>query len=149
MLAAQGGANFIYGAGMIELGMAFDFAQLLIDAEIDRMILHAINGFQINDEEMSLDAIKEVGLGEFVSNPHTRNNFQQVQSHATLIDRQSRSAWLLSGAKDMTERAYEAAINILENYKPVPLPEDQKAYIRKTIEDAEKELGCYNQSQLK
>ncbi|HED24136.1 MAG TPA: [trimethylamine--corrinoid protein] Co-methyltransferase, partial [Firmicutes bacterium] len=36
MLAAQGGANLIYGAGMLELGVTFDFAQLLIDNEIFR-----------------------------------------------------------------------------------------------------------------
>lgn len=141
MMAALGGVNFIYGAGMIELGMAFDFAQLVMDAEFDKMILHAVKGFEINEEELSLDAIKDVGMTEFVSHEHTRSNFQKVQSHATMIDRQARDAWIASGSKDMTERAYEKALWILENHKPIPLADDAKAFIRKTIEDAEKELG--------
>lgn len=41
----------------------------------------------------------------------------------------------------MTERAYEKAIEILENHKPEPLTEEQAAYIRKIVEDAEVEYG--------
>ena len=41
-MAAQGGANIIYGAGMIEMGMTFDVAQLLIDSEIFKMVLHTL-----------------------------------------------------------------------------------------------------------
>jgi len=143
MLAAQGGANFIYGAGMIELGMAFDFAQLIMDAEFEKMILRGMRGFEINEEEMALDVIKKVGTGEFVSEEHTRSNFKKIQSNATVIDRQARDAWLASGGKDITTRAYEKAIDIIENYEPVPLADDAKAYIRKTIEEYEKELGVF------
>lgn len=41
----------------------------------------------------------------------------------------------------MTEVAYEKAIQILENHVPEPLTEEQAAYIRKVVEDAEAEYG--------
>ena len=41
----------------------------------------------------------------------------------------------------MTTVAYEKAIEILENHKPEPLTEEQAAYIRKVVEDAEAEYG--------
>ena len=62
-MAAQGGANVIYGAGMIEMGMTFDLAQLIIDSEIYKMVLHTINGFEVNEETLALDVIKEVRMG--------------------------------------------------------------------------------------
>ena len=37
-MPALAGANLIYGLGMIESGMTFDFGQLVMDDEIARMI---------------------------------------------------------------------------------------------------------------
>lgn len=141
MMAAQGGANLIYGAGMIELGMTFDLAQLVIDSEIFKMVLHTLNGFEVTDETLALDVIKEVKTGEFVSHPHTSGNYKSIQSHSSVIDRQARDAWVASGSKDMTQVAYEKAIQIIENHKPEPLTEEAAAYVRKVVEDAEAEYG--------
>jgi len=114
---------------------------LLTDAEIFKMVLHTINGFDVNDETLALNVIKEVGTGEFVSHPHTSGNFRKIQSHSDLINRQARDAWVAGGSKTMTERCYEKAIEILENHIPEPLKQEDADYIRKIIEDAEKEYG--------
>lgn len=123
------------------MGMTFDVAQLLIDSEIFKMVLHTLNGFEVNEETLALDIIKEVRMGEFVSQKHTTDNFKKIQSNSSVINRQPRDAWLAAGGKDITEVAYEKAINIIENHKPDPLTEEQSAYIRKVIEDAEVEYG--------
>lgn len=80
-------------------------------------------------------------MGEFVSQRHTTDNFKKIQSNSNIINRQSREAWLAAGAKDITTVAYEKAIDIIENYKPDPLTDEQAAYVRKIIEDAEVEYG--------
>lgn len=121
--------------------MTFDLAQLLIDAEIFKMVLHTINGFIVNDETLALNVIKEVGTGEFVSHPHTSGNFRRIQSHSDLINRQARDAWVAGGSKTMADKSYEKAIHLLENHIPDPLSQEEADYIRKIIEDAEKEYG--------
>ena len=141
MLAAQGGANILYGAGMIEMGMTFDLAQLIIDSEIFRMVLHTIKGFEVNEETLALDIIKNVKFGEFLSQKHTSETFAKYQSNATISNRQSRKSWLEAGGKDMAQVAVEKAIEILETHQPDPLTDDQAAYIRKIVEDAEVEYG--------
>ena len=141
MLAAQGGANILYGAGMIEMGMTFDLAQLIIDSEIFRMVLHTIKGFEVNEETLALDIIKNVKFGEFLSQKHTSETFVKYQSNATISNRQSRKSWLEAGGKDMAQVAVEKAIEILETHQPDPLTDDQAAYIRKIVEDAEVEYG--------
>jgi trimethylamine--corrinoid protein Co-methyltransferase len=138
MLTAQGGANLIYGAGMLELGMAFDFAQLVIDAEIFKMILHTVNWFDVNEKTLAVDIIKEVGIGgEFVSHTHTNRNFKSIQSNSSLINRKAREAWLEDGSKDLTEAAYEKAIEILETHQPTPLDPAAAETIRRIVTEAE------------
>ncbi len=142
MLAAQGGANIIYGAGMLEMGMTFDLAQLLIDAEIFKMVLHTINGFEVNEETIALGITKKIGVGgEFISNPHTSKNYKSIQSHSSLFNRQTVEDWTMSGSPRIEEAAYEKAKWILENHVPDPLTEEAAATIRKIIEDAEVEYG--------
>ena len=44
-MAALAGANLIYGLGMIESGMTFDYGQLLMDNEIAKMIKFCVNWY--------------------------------------------------------------------------------------------------------
>lgn len=132
----------IYGAGMLELGITFDFAQLVMDNEIFAMIKKAIGGIAVTDEAMAVDIIKQVGAaGEFVSHEHTFKHFKKEQSRTKLIDRRMRDAWLADGSKDFTERAYEEANFILNNHKPEPLADDVAKTIRSIIEEAEEEYA--------
>ena len=131
----------IYGPGMLELGVTFDYAQLLIDNEIARMVNKIVGGISVNKETLAVDAIKEVGsAGEFITKQHTFEHFRE-QSQSKLIDRRMREAWLEKGGKDLTTRAYEEAIQIMETHKPDPLPEGVPEKLRKIVEDAEKEYG--------
>ena len=139
LLPALAGANIIYGLGMLELGMTLDFAQLVIDNEIALMVKKAVGGISVTDDDLAVDVIKEVGAaGEFISHKHTRNHFKGYQSSSDLIDRRMRGAWI-SDAKDLTEKAYEKAIDILENHKPDPLPDGAAETIRDIVDDATKE----------
>ena len=136
------GANLIYGLGMLELGKTFDYAQMVMDNEMVRMINKAIGGIPVNDESMAVDIIKQVGAaGEFISHEHTFKHFRTEQSQSRLIDRTMRHTWLENGSKDYTERAYEEAITILNSHKPDPLPQGAEAKIREIIEEAEEEFG--------
>ena len=95
---------------MLELGITFDFAQLVIDNEIAEMIKHVVKGIDVNDYTMATNVIKEVGVGkEFVTNMHTFDNFRKVQSSTTLFDRRMREGWEEMGGKDLLERATEKA----------------------------------------
>lgn len=141
MLPALAGANLIYGLGMLELGMAFDYAQLVMDNEIARMVKKAVGGIEVSDEDLAVDVIQQVGAGgEFVSHEHTFRHFRE-QSQNRLIDRRMRDAWLADDSKDMTERAYEEAKYLLENHKPDPLPAGAAETMREIVAGAEEEYG--------
>jgi len=136
-LPALAGANLIYGAGMIESGVAFDFGQLVMDNEFARMIKHAVGGVPVDDELLGVDDIAQVGpFGDFLSLDSTLQ-FMRGQSQPKLIDRRVREDWAAAGGKDLHERSQEEARRILATHVPEPLPGDVVRKIRKIVDAAD------------
>ncbi|KUO50148.1 MAG: trimethylamine methyltransferase [Desulfitibacter sp. BRH_c19] len=122
---------------MLEGGLTYDYAQIVMDCEMIKMIRKVIGGIEVNQETLAVDVISQVGpAGEFMSHAHTFRHYKAEQSQSKLIDRNMRSTWLANGGKDFTERAYEKARYILENHKPEALSEGVKSKIRDIIEEA-------------
>jgi trimethylamine--corrinoid protein Co-methyltransferase len=132
------GANIIYGMGMLELGVTFSFAQLVIDNEIAQMCKRVAQGITINDEKLSVELIKKVGAGkDFLAQKHTRQHMAEEQSKVKLIDRRMRGTWQKRGGKDMAEAAADHARHILETHKPEPLSKEILAKLRSIVEEQE------------
>ncbi len=145
MLPALAGANVIYGLGMLELGITFDFAQLVMDNEIAQMIKHVVNGIEVNDYTMAVDVIKEVGIGgEFVTNMHTFDNFRKVQSDPKIFDRRMRK-WEAMGSKDALERAREEAHISSKIINRIHSPQVPKRCSKIWLQKAKKNSASDNQ----
>lgn len=141
MLPALAGANLIYGLGMLEGGLTWDYAQLVMQNEMARMIMQCVKGMPVSDEKMAMEVIKSVGPGgEFLSHEHTFKHFREM-STPELIDRKPREGWEAAGSKDIVEKAYEKALDILENYKPTPLPENIQKQLKDILAEAEAETA--------
>jgi trimethylamine--corrinoid protein Co-methyltransferase len=137
------GANLIYGAGMLEMGMTLGFGQMVIDNEIARMIKHTVNGMPVNDETLAVDVIKEIGpFKDFLSHEHTLQHMK-IHSQPKFIDRRMREDWESMGKVGMCDKADEAAKFILETHQPKALSEKVQIQLRSIVEGAEKELVCY------
>ena len=135
------GANLIYGLGMLESGMTFDFGQLVLDAEFARMIKHAVQGIPVSDETLALDVIHEIGpFNDFLSHEHTLR-YMRAQSQPTLIDRRVREEWEQMGSLTSYERATREARRILETHVPDPLPKGAAEQMRSIVAETERELG--------
>jgi trimethylamine--corrinoid protein Co-methyltransferase len=138
LLPALAGANLIYGMGMLELGVTFSFAQLVIDNEIAGMVKRVVQGVKVTDETLAVELIKKVGAGkDFLAQKHTREYMGPEQSKVKLIDRRMRGAWQKRGGKDLAEAAADQARDILQNYKPAPLPDAVLKTLRSIVEEAE------------
>lgn len=140
MLPALAGANVIYGLGMLEMGITFDLAQLVLDHEFAGMILHSLDGIVVNDETLSVDVIRELGIGkDYMAHASTYKHMKS-QSQAHIIDRRMREDWETAGGSDAYKRAHDKMLEILETYEPAPLPENVLNTLRSIVEEAEKEL---------
>ena len=141
MCAAMAGANLIYGAGMLDSGLIFSYAQLVIDNDIFKMIRKVMQGMHVDDENLAVDIIKSVGPGgDFLMQDHTMKYMRTLPSVPNLIERNNRENWLASGGKGLAERAAERAAEILADHKPVPLSDAAKSALRVIVEEANAEM---------
>ena len=141
LIPALAGANLIYGPGMLESGITFDFAQLVLDNEFVGMIKHAIRGFAVDDESLAVDIIKAVGPSkDFLGERHTLEHMQ-IHSQPEFLDRNRMEMWKALGAVDSYAKALEKTRYILQNHKPAPLPEEVIKEIQSIIRETEEELG--------
>ena len=123
IIPALAGANLIYGVGMLDSALTWDYASAYLQNEFIDMILKVVNGIQITDETLAMDVIRDVGpAGEFITHEHTYNNFKKL-SNPKMMDRDNRENWEAAGSPDIAELAFEKSQDILKNYQPEPRSE--------------------------
>ncbi len=137
MCAANAGSNLIYGAGMLDSGLIFSYAQLVIDNDIFKMVRKVMEGIVVNSENLAIDVIKAVGPGgDHLMQPHTMKYMRTLPSAPNIIERGNYDRWLGKGGKEMAEVAAEKAADILANHKPIPLADEAKSALRTIVEEA-------------
>jgi len=140
LAAALAGANVIYGAGMIESGMTFDYGQLVLDDEIARMVKQFVAGIRVDDQSLAVDDIHAVGShGDFLALDATLRHMNEL-SRPELIDRRVREEWSEGGSTDIYERALGKARDLLKTHEPLPLPDGVPGEMRAIIAETEREL---------
>ena len=136
-MAALAGANLIYGAGMTESGVTFDYAQYVLDNDMARMVKHTVQGIPVSDETIDLDDIHAVGsFGDYMSLDSTLKHMREL-SQPRFMDRRVREDWQAMGAKDAYSAAKEAAKQILEEHHPQPLSAEASDAIDAVVREAE------------
>ena len=137
----MGGSNIIYGMGMLELGMTLSYGQLVMDAEIVRMIRRVLAGMAVNQETLAYEVIKSVGAGgNYLDQMHTLEHMRTAQSRSRMIDRQMRGPWEEKGSKDLAQRCREEARQLFASHRPTPLPPAVGKKLQEIIAAAEEEL---------
>ncbi len=131
IIPALAGANMIYGVGMLDSAMAWDYASALLQNEFLDMILRIVGGIEVSEEQIAYNVIKDVGpAGEFITHEHTFKNYQKM-SQNKLMNRAARETWEAQGSPDIVESAYEKSLEILNRETPAPRPES----VRTALDD--------------
>ena len=125
---------------MLESGVTFSLAQLVMDNEIAYMVKEVARGISLSKESMATEVIKQAGSrGNIMETEHTFRHMRE-QSKTQLIDRRTRESWKSAGSKDYTQRAGEKALLILKNHRPEPLSAEVLSGLRSIVKEAEKEF---------
>lgn len=147
LLPALAGANVIYGLGNTETGVTMDYGQMVMDNELAGMVKFAVDGIPVNDETLAVDVIHEIGHNkDYLSHNHTMTHMRSSQTHPKLIDRRMRVEWEEAGGKSIYERSWEKALDILQNYQPVLLPEDVQKRLAEIVAETEDMYGVKEKS---
>lgn len=119
LMPSLAGTNLVYGMGMLDMGLAISYEQLLMDAEFVRMFKRAELGIEVNEDTLAVEVIKAVGAANtYLGQRHTLDHMRKEISTVKLIDRKSHSAWEKEGSPDMVRRANKEAKRILAEHEP-------------------------------
>lgn len=141
LAASATGVNFIlHSAGILQYYMAMSFEKFMMDDEIAGMILRYLKGYDMTEEKLAFDVIKQVGPGgHYLTQKHTRKNFKVEFFRPQLSDRQSYDGWEKEGL-DVNKRANVKWQDVLANYTAPALDESVKQKIDEYIEKRTNEL---------
>ena len=125
------GADLFNMGGLLDALKVFDFAKAVIDDEIAQMLKRVKRGFEIDDKELALDVIAQIGPGgSFMVHPHTVKRMKTAGLLTTLSDRQARAQWEGKGSRDTYARALQRARDIMTRPGAAPFASEIEARIR-------------------
>ena len=136
------GYDVVGGLGLLDACTVFVPEQLIIDAEIGRMLFRLAQGIEVNDETLALDLIHKIGPGgNYLAEKHTLEHLKKEHFLPEITDRRSYEAWKKADSKTVVDVAREKAKEILEKHQPTPLEKDVQKEVKDVIKRAQRELA--------
>jgi trimethylamine--corrinoid protein Co-methyltransferase len=136
LLGALSGTDLIIFGGIVDTLMSFDYAQMMIDNEIARMIKRVVKGMEFSDENLCLDEIKEAGpAGLFIEHPNTLARMKTTCLIPDLATREDRESWQEGGRRSIRDRAMDQARDILTKPNKGALDAETDARVRNALGD--------------
>jgi trimethylamine--corrinoid protein Co-methyltransferase len=122
----QSRVSNIWSVGQLESELTFSPAQAVIDDEIIAYTKRYLKGFEVTDETLGVDLIRQVGIsGSFLEQGHTAQHFRSELFMPELLCRLPREEWESRGSKDLAERAHERAQALMQNKIDPKLTDNQ------------------------
>lgn len=131
------GAVGIGTVGHLENAVTFSPVQLVIDDAIVAYVRRAIQGFDVTDETLALDAIHEVGIGgEFITHATTAEWCRKASLLHPLFERAPWASIHDGAVVGMEARARAEAARLMARETEPPLTPDQEAAIDELVQEA-------------
>jgi len=119
MSAVQCGANFIlHAAGFLDSLLSMSYEKFMLDTDLCGAFHAYLRGFEINDDTLGLDALREGGPGEHMfGTAHTLAHYRTAYWESSLNDDQTYEGWQEKGCEDAMQRANRAWKKALQDYQ--------------------------------
>lgn len=121
--SALAGVNFmLHTAGWLEGGLVMGYEKFIMDVDQANMMGVLLNGVDLSENGMAMDALREVGPGShFLGSKHTQANFESAFYRSTVADNNSFEQWEEEGSADAAQRANAIWKRMLAEYEPPEL----------------------------
>ncbi|MFN3422603.1 MAG: trimethylamine methyltransferase family protein, partial [Armatimonadota bacterium] len=107
--------------GLLSVDEVYSPIQLVIDREIVGALRRFVQGFEVNEETLAFETIKEAAsIGVFTGTEHTAKHWRKELWTPTVFAREMFSAWRQKGAKTEVDLAREICIEALKS-EPLPV----------------------------
>ncbi|HZS82380.1 MAG TPA: trimethylamine methyltransferase family protein [Stellaceae bacterium] len=118
--AIMGGANMImHAAGWMEGGLHASFEKMVLDADLLGMVAEFLRPVVVDEAELALDAIREVGPGgHFFGAAHTLARYRGAFYAPLISDWRNYESWTEAGRPEAYGAANRLYKKILAEYRP-------------------------------
>ncbi len=142
LMGVLAGGDLVAHLGISGADQGASLPQLVVDNEMIAFVKRILRGFEVNDQSLAVDVIKEIGYeGQHLSHLHTVSTFRkEFWLPSSLWDRDSWGPWVQHGATTMAERAAAEVDRILSTHVVPPLGEDVEREIDAIVDAARREL---------
>jgi trimethylamine--corrinoid protein Co-methyltransferase len=123
MACVSSGVNVVYhGAGWLEGGLCASYEKFIIDCEMLQQITHYLQPTTVDDDQLAIDAIREVGPdGNFFGASHTLERYETAFYQPYLSDLSNFETWEERGSIQTPERANKIWKQILAEFEAPPM----------------------------
>lgn len=120
LMASISLSDMLLGVGLLHGSRIWSYEQMMMDCEIFDLIVHLLDGIEVNADTLALETIHAVGPhGNFLTQKHTRKNMHRIWV-PNYMDRRPYEAWQEKG-DGPRDWAKARALEIYENHQPDPL----------------------------
>jgi len=141
LMAALAGSVIFGHLGIAGADQGASLEMLFLQHEVIEYVERIMKGFSINDEKLALDVIDEVGHnGTFIDHVHTAMNFREELWMPKTLNRSSWSEWQNDGCPNLASIIEPKINELVQTYKPEPLPGDLGREIDSLVSQAQKKL---------
>lgn len=115
--------------------------QLVIDNEYAGALKRFARGFEVNEETLAFDLIKELGPGGFFTDSeHTVTHFRKEHWQPEIFSREGLNSWLSGDKKTDVDKGKDICKQILEESHPPAIDDNTEKSLLKVIEKAKRNL---------
>jgi len=137
LLTALCGADTGSGMGLVESCTLLHPEAIILDTDIYHRVRIDVAGLDTSPEALALDVIRDVGpRGHFLRERHTRDHVRQREFSDLVAQPRPDGSY-----RDPIDVAREKTNAILENHRPQPLDDAQRAEFERILDAAEGEMG--------
>ena len=121
--AIMGGGNVIqHAAGWMEGGLVASYEKFALDVDLLQMLQEFLKPVLVNDDEMALSAMREVGPGgHFFGAQHTLERYATAFYQPLISDWRNFQSWQAAGSPTAEKKANALWKQALAEYQPPPL----------------------------
>jgi trimethylamine--corrinoid protein Co-methyltransferase len=142
--AFLGGANWVmHAAGWQEGGLTASYEKFIVDIEMCQMLAEVCAPVRVDDAELALDAITEVGPGgHFFGVGHTLERFEHAFYSPVVFSRTNYEQWIDEGSRTADQRATAVWQRVLAEFEPPPIDDGVRAALDELVDRRTREGGA-------
>ncbi len=140
----MGGVHMLkHAAGWMEGGLQASFEKMVLDADLLQMVIEFLKPLKVDDGELALDAIREVGPGgHFFGAAHTLARYENAFYQPMISDWRNFESWQEAGSPDAGTRAHELYKQLLADYEAPALDPAVREALRAFVDKRTEEGGA-------